>query len=215
MFSDQTDLGLNFGLLVINSAFLPLGEILSFSKENKCGGENLTWIGKRIRNDERAHSVCSITGHQWRVYMGTTSGDAASLRSSLFPPCTCSFGGGGGERRGVCSSIQTLPLASGISSLLILDRRDHVLRRKLRWWVENMLWLELLHFYPNKTLSTVWLLLSWHIFKTFSPIAMTFLLYPTRFFVHLKRNILMKVSCLPWSQLSQFPFQPTIYTNFF
>ena len=63
--------------------------------------------------------------------------------------------GVGGERRGVCSSVQTLPLASGISRLLILDRRDHVLWRKLKWWVENVLWLELLHFYPNKTLSTV------------------------------------------------------------
>lgn len=119
---------------------------------------NLNW--KRIRSDERAHSVCSVTGHRWRVYVGTISGDAASLRSSLFPPCTCSFGGGGG-RGGECgSSVQTLPLASGISRLLILDRRDHVLRRKLKWWVENVLWLERLHFYPNKTLSTVLLLLS-------------------------------------------------------
>lgn len=60
MLWNQVHLGLSSDLVIINSAFLPLGKILPFSKENKCGEQKPTGIVKRIRKNKAAQS----TGHR-------------------------------------------------------------------------------------------------------------------------------------------------------
>lgn len=128
----QVDLGLNSGLLIINSAFLPSGKLLRFFPSlRKINVENTTQLellkGLKITNQHIAcaPSLAPMERSEWALLPGTGAiCKPLPFRCVTIPLC-------------VEVSAQTFSLARRLSSLLILEWRPLASIAEAKQWAEK------------------------------------------------------------------------------